>query len=184
MNALQFYANTLFVYVTEHPQLPNEVQYAARKLFTTVHQEFENQVPNLQQDQALFREVGGAPADLELCKKLIHEEINTELFDHLDQLIANNTLELRAKVLDDIVDSVYVLLNLCNALDLPFYEGWREVQKANMNKFPGGKVIRREDGKILKPANWQAPNMWRVVYDWETKREYADKVKYNWDIKV
>lgn len=184
MNALQFYANTLFGYVTEHTNLPSEVQYAARKLFTTVHQEFENQLPNLQQDQALFREIGVASTDLELCKKLIEEEVNVELLTHLDELIKNNTLELRAKVLDDIVDSVYVILNLCNALDLPFYAGWKEVQKANMNKFPGGQVIRRVDGKILKPQNWQAPNMWQVVYEWEAKREYADKVKYNWDIKV
>lgn len=184
MNAQQFYANTIFAYITEHPNLPPEIQYAARKLFTLAHQEFENQVPNLQQDQALFREIGGAPAGLELCWKLIDEEVNGELASNIKQLIANNTIEIRAKVLDDIVDSVYVLLNLCNALDLPFYAGWKEVQKANMAKFPGGKVIRREDGKILKPANWQAPNMWRVVYDYETKKEYADKVKYNWEVKV
>jgi predicted HAD superfamily Cof-like phosphohydrolase len=37
---------------------------------------------------------------------------------------------------------------------------WMEVQRSNMHKIgPDGVVVRRPDGKILKPEGWRAPDI-------------------------
>jgi len=40
---------------------------------------------------------------------------------------------------------------------------WAEIQSANMRKFPGGKVLRREDGKVIKPEGWTPPDIESAV---------------------
>jgi predicted HAD superfamily Cof-like phosphohydrolase len=38
---------------------------------------------------------------------------------------------------------------------------WEEVKRSNLDKidYETGKVIRRADGKILKPEGWTPPNL-------------------------
>jgi len=38
---------------------------------------------------------------------------------------------------------------------------WKEVMSTNFNKIDKktGKVIKREDGKVLKPDGWTPPNL-------------------------
>jgi predicted HAD superfamily Cof-like phosphohydrolase len=43
---------------------------------------------------------------------------------------------------------------------------WNEVQRSNMAKFPDGKVIKREDGKGLKPPGWTPPDIAGALEDW------------------
>ena len=38
-------------------------------------------------------------------------------------------------------------------------DAFNEVHRSNMAKLVDGKVIRREDGKVLKPEGWQPPNL-------------------------
>jgi predicted HAD superfamily Cof-like phosphohydrolase len=45
------------------------------------------------------------------------------------------------------------------------------VHQANMGKVVNGKVIRREDGKILKPAGWRDP---KPLLEAETARQERD----------
>jgi len=33
------------------------------------------------------------------------------------------------------------------------------IHAANMAKFPGGKVLKREDGKVIKPEGWKPPDI-------------------------
>jgi predicted HAD superfamily Cof-like phosphohydrolase len=42
---------------------------------------------------------------------------------------------------------------------------WEEVARSNLSKIDSntGMVLRRDDGKILKPANWTPPNLTRFV---------------------
>lgn len=50
-------------------------------------------------------------------------------------------------------------------LGFPMEAGWHEVHASNMAKVDKetGKVIRREDGKILKPEGWVGPNLAAVL---------------------
>lgn len=77
------------------------------------------------------------PGVLSLGKKLIEEEVIKELMGNLDKLIKNGySIERAADLMDDCVDSIYVILWLMKGLDLPFNEHWQKVQEANMAKFP------------------------------------------------
>ena len=50
-------------------------------------------------------------------------------------------------------------------LGFPMEAGWVEVHASNRAKVDKetGKVIRREDGKILKPEGWVGPNLQAVL---------------------
>jgi predicted HAD superfamily Cof-like phosphohydrolase len=50
-------------------------------------------------------------------------------------------------------------MGLMNALGLPFDEVFDAIHQANMNKCVDGQVIRRADGKILKPDGWKPANV-------------------------
>ena len=58
---------------------------------------------------------------------------------------------------DALVDAIYYIcdtavrhgMNLDNLFDI--------VHGANMAKVINGKVLRRDDGKIMKPENWEPP---------------------------
>lgn len=112
--------------------------------------------------------------EIALWLGLINEEVNKELRDHVLQYYLSRTYlanhpvqELKenlATVADDIVDSIYVLVGLANAMGIPLGPVWGEVQRANMAKVAeDGKVTKRSDGKILKPAGWRTPNILAVV---------------------
>lgn len=74
--------------------------------------------------------------------------------------------QLLAEVCAEGTDLVYVLMGLFNCLGLPFGAMFREIHAANMRKVgPDGKVMRREDGKVLKPAGWKPANKLGVVME-------------------
>lgn len=125
--------------------------------------------PNIQADQAAFRAAGEQGHDLYLAEKLIMEEVGQELLPNLRKYREAPTLENKAQVFDDIIDSVYVLMNLANDLDIPFEAGWKEVHKANMDKFSEG-LVKSPTGKVLKPKNWRPPQMWDVLFKHESKK--------------
>lgn len=58
-----------------------------------------------------------------------------------------------------------VVWSLGVKLGFPMEAGWREVHASNMAKVDAitGKVIRRDDGKILKPESWVEPNLAAVL---------------------
>ncbi len=61
-----------------------------------------------------------------------------------------------AGVADGIVDLIYVSIGKALAWGIDIRPIWRAVQRANMAKEGGGQ---RSDGKILKPAGWQPPDV-------------------------
>lgn len=68
---------------------------------------------------------------------LIDQEVNLELKPDLERLATGSfSREITARVLDNIVDSIYVLTWTAIALNLPFNPAWKAVQEANMKKFP------------------------------------------------
>jgi hypothetical protein len=120
----------------------------------------------------------GVPTDTGLAWGLVDEEVNKELFPALFKYNKSPTLENKVEVADAIVDSIYVLFQLARSVDIPFPECWDEVHKSNMAKMTNGVVVRRSDGKILKPEGWQPPNIWEVLHKVESKKEYS-REEYN-----
>lgn len=66
------------------------------------------------------------------------------------------------ETLDALLDIVVVTIGAMHSAGMNAEGGWDEVMATNFAKIDAvtGLVRRREDGKILKPANWQAPQLY------------------------
>lgn len=78
-----------------------------------------------------------------------------EFAEYLDAEATSNEEE----ILDSLVDQIYIIVGTGLAYGMPTAEAFDEVQRANMDKFPGGVARRRDDGKIIKPEGWKPPNI-------------------------
>jgi len=68
---------------------------------------------------------------------------------------------------DAILDIIVVCIGYGLSRGWPMVEGWQEVMRSNLAKIGNdGFVKRREDGKILKPEGWTAPDLKRVLQDY------------------
>lgn len=89
----------------------------------------------------------------ELYKNLIEEEFK-ELVSAEDN---KNTLEQ----LDALIDILVVTIGAIHSMGADAEGAWKEVMRTNFAKIDKetGKVRKREDGKVLKPLGWEAPNL-------------------------
>jgi predicted HAD superfamily Cof-like phosphohydrolase len=93
----------------------------------------------------------------ELYAKLINEEFNEFI-----EAYANDD---EVEMLDACVDMIWVILGFCHMKGYNIDDAWKEVTDSNLSKIDSktGKVIRRADGKILKPEGWKEPNFSKFV---------------------
>ncbi len=84
---------------------------------------------------------------------LLREEVN----EFIDALQVGDIVD----VADAIADCIYILIGTALEFGIPLDRVWAEVQRSNMAKVDPvtGKATKREDGKILKPEGWQAPDI-------------------------
>jgi predicted HAD superfamily Cof-like phosphohydrolase len=114
-------------------------------------------------DQEMFMWACGQQVDepnqeqFEMYAKLIGEEVN-EFWDAIDK-------KDNVEIFDALLDIIVVAVGAGISAGYPMQLGWDEVVLSNMRKVDPktGRVLRREDGKILKPANWRAPNLLKVL---------------------
>lgn len=69
----------------------------------------------------------------------------------------------RAGMLDADIDLAWVAIGGALSISTSAEAAAAEVIRANLDKFPGGVAIRDDNGKIQKPANWQAPQLSHLV---------------------
>jgi predicted HAD superfamily Cof-like phosphohydrolase len=91
------------------------------------------------------------PKQALLYLDLIHEEFNELTLD----------AESDAEIADAIIDTIVVLVGYGLSHGWPMKKLWDEVMGSNMAKIDPttGKVKKRKDGKVLKPKDWQPPNI-------------------------
>ena len=67
----------------------------------------------------------------------------------------------RVEQLDALVDILVVTMGAIRAGGFDGEGAWQEVMNTNFAKInpETGKVIKREDGKVLKPEGWKAPEL-------------------------
>ena len=89
----------------------------------------------------------------DLYMKLIQEEY-TELMDA--EAVSDD-----AEICDACFDLMWVIVGYMKSRGWDCENIWDEGAKSNLSKIDSatGKVIKREDGKILKPEGWQPPNL-------------------------
>jgi predicted HAD superfamily Cof-like phosphohydrolase len=92
-----------------------------------------------------------------LYLKLIHEEYN----EFKEALVEDNDTEQ----LDACFDMMWVIIGYMKSRGWDCENSWDEGALSNLAKIDSatGKVIRREDGKILKPEGWKPPNFAKFV---------------------
>lgn len=63
--------------------------------------------------------------------------------------------------LDALIDILVVTIGAIHSAGFDAEGAWKEVMSTNFAKIDRdtGKVRKREDGKVLKPQGWVAPNM-------------------------
>jgi predicted HAD superfamily Cof-like phosphohydrolase len=92
-----------------------------------------------------------------LYVSLIEEECN-ELADAIQ---AHDQLE----TLDALVDILVVTIGAIHSMGADGEGAWKEVMSTNFAKIDKktGKVRKREDGKVLKPVGWKAPELAQFI---------------------
>jgi predicted HAD superfamily Cof-like phosphohydrolase len=84
---------------------------------------------------------------------LVREEVK-----ELEEALATDDA---VEQLDALIDILVVATGAIHSLGVDAEGAWKEVMRSNFAKVDPrtGKVNRREDGKVLKPANWEPPRL-------------------------
>lgn len=110
-----------------------------------------------------FKASGKRPfsKDDEIDKSIIScvTEEAEELREAFWQYTMNPTVETRANLCKEWADAQYVLSQVAVYLDIPADASLNRVHVNNMTKVVDGKILRREDGKILKPEGYAPADM-------------------------
>ena len=94
----------------------------------------------------------------ELYLNLIREEVG-----ELEYAYSQND---REKILDGLMDIIVVVAGAAHSLGCDATGAWNEVIRSNMSKVDAatGKILKREDGKILKPATFSPANFKEFIH--------------------
>lgn len=114
---------------------------------------------NVFKDQEKFmlacdQSVTGDQAQFDMYIRLIEEEF-IELQD------ADNDVD----TLDALIDILVVTIGAIHSMGADGEGAWIEVMRSNFAKIDpaSGKVLKREDGKVLKPEGWKPPQLARYL---------------------
>ena len=96
-------------------------------------------------------------ANYKMYLDLIREET-----DELEEAIQDND---KVEQLDALIDILVVTMGAVRAAGWDGEAAWKEVMDTNFAKIDAdtGKVRKREDGKVLKPEGWKAPELAQFV---------------------
>ena len=106
---------------------------------------------------------------MEACDQTTNGIKNEEQYALYRDLIKEEVEELNAAIqendeveqLDALIDILVVTIGAIHSMGADAEGAWQEVLKTNLAKIDSstGKVIKREDGKVLKPQGWEPPNL-------------------------
>lgn len=114
---------------------------------------------NIFKDQEKFMVASDQTVDIynedqyNLYLNLIKEE-----FEELQEAVKDND---RVEQLDALLDMIVVIAGAIHSAGFDGEGGWDEVIRSNMSKVDPetGKVLKREDGKVLKPETFSPPDL-------------------------
>lgn len=68
------------------------------------------------------------------------------------------------EIADACADLKWVIEGLEHSLNIPQQEVWDEVSRSNLSKISSnGKVLKRDDGKVLKPNTYSPPDIKSIL---------------------
>ena len=89
-------------------------------------------------------------------------DLITEEYEELKQALIDDD---RVEQLDALVDILVVTMGAIRTGGFDGEGAWKEVMDTNFAKIDPttGKVIKRADGKVLKPEGWKAPELAQFI---------------------
>jgi len=100
-------------------------------------------------------------------------EFNVNQFNLYTKLIEEEFKELgvaieqtdQLETLDALIDILVVTIGAIHSMGADGEGAWEEVMRTNFAKIDSetGKVRKRDDGKVLKPADWQPPQLAQFI---------------------
>lgn len=115
---------------------------------------------DMNKDVVTFIEACDQPQTIENVS-LYRNLINEEYWEFQDGIKKNDDVEQ----LDACMDMIWVILGYCKMKGFNVDGAWAEVARSNLDKIDSttGKVIKRADGKVLKPEGWRGPELANFV---------------------
>jgi predicted HAD superfamily Cof-like phosphohydrolase len=109
-----------------------------------------------------------APENLTMWETMLHEEWQEfqEALGHYkahDPADPQQSTRLMAELTAEGVDVLNVLVGLLLSQGLPVEAMTRAIHEANLRKCIDGQIVRREDGKVMKPPGWQPADKEGVI---------------------
>jgi predicted HAD superfamily Cof-like phosphohydrolase len=90
-----------------------------------------------------------------------------DLADNINYLTTGDRVDLRliAEQADTLVDASYYIMDTAARKNIPFDECFSEVARANLSKLDsdGKPFAISDEGKVLKPADFMAPDIESVI---------------------
>ena len=131
--------------------------------------------------QLKFMEASGQTTDkfnfeqFELYIDLVEEEA-LEMFNSYNDFVSDSPELIKNKclegIIDGLVDVVVTAKGALISLGVDVNSAMEEVWKSNLSKIQlDGTVIKREDGKVMKPPTYIPPDFSRFV----DKMHYSDR---------
>ena len=100
---------------------------------------------------------------MQACDQTVGVENRDQYALYLD-LIREEVQELEdsqhpVSDLDALIDILVVTIGAIHSMGADAEGAWNEVMRSNLAKIDpeSGRVLKREDGKVLKPEGWTAP---------------------------
>ena len=102
---------------------------------------------------------------MQACDQTVGVENRDQYALYLD-LIREEVQELEdsqhpVSDLDALIDILVVTIGAIHSMGADAEGAWNEVMRSNLAKIDpeSGTVLKREDGKVLKPDGWTPPNL-------------------------
>jgi predicted HAD superfamily Cof-like phosphohydrolase len=106
--------------------------------------------------RAFGQRIGEQPALPEMEERNLRYLLLEEEFNEYEKAESENDL---VEIADALADIIYIACGTAVSYGIPLDKIFDEVHRSNMTKLVDGKVLRRKDGKIQKPAGWTAPDV-------------------------
>lgn len=116
-------------------------------------------MPNPFKDQSDFMQACGQTVGINNDAQ--HLMYYTLIKEEVAELMTAERSNNRVEQLDALIDILVVTIGALHSMGVDAEGAWQEVMRTNFAKVDPdtGKVLRRGDGKILKPAGWQPPDL-------------------------
>ena len=106
--------------------------------------------------EAFGQRIGEKPALPDMRERALRMKLLQEEFREYTEAEGDDNL---VEIADALADIIYIVCGTAVSYGIPLDELYAEVHRSNMAKLVDGKVLRRDDGKVIKPEGWTSPDI-------------------------